>query len=126
MTRLIDKQPWFLVLGWALAVAVGCGPGGLGNGGSGGHGGHGGAGGGGSGGSAPPGSSLEILPANANVVVASGARATVDYVALIHTPGQTGVMDAKSLPRVETPNRKGLFPDPRPYLHNPPCRVDCR
>ena len=40
--------------------------------------------------------------------------------------GQTGVMDAKSLPRVETPNRKGLFPDPRPYLHNPPCRVDCR
>src|SRR5262249_55171793 len=29
----------------------------------------------------------------ANVVVASGARATVDYVALIHTPGQTGVMD---------------------------------
>jgi hypothetical protein len=24
------------------------------------------------------------------------------------------------------PNRKGFVPDPRPDLHNPACRVDCR
>ena len=40
--------------------------------------------------------------------------------------GETDVMDATSLPRVQMPNRKGFVPDPRPDLHNPACRVDCR
>lgn len=40
--------------------------------------------------------------------------------------GENDVMDATRLPRVQMPNRKGFVPDPRPDLHNPPCRVDCR
>jgi mono/diheme cytochrome c family protein len=40
--------------------------------------------------------------------------------------GENDVMDAKSLPRVQMPNSKGFVPDPRPDLHNPACRVDCR
>jgi cytochrome c len=40
--------------------------------------------------------------------------------------GESEVMDATSLPRVQMPNRKGFTSDPRPDLHNSPCRVDCR
>ena len=40
--------------------------------------------------------------------------------------GETDLMDASSLARVEMPNRKGFVLDPRPDLHNPPCRIDCR
>jgi len=40
--------------------------------------------------------------------------------------GENDVLDAARLPRVEMPNRKGFVPDPRPDLHNSPCRVDCR
>jgi cytochrome c len=36
------------------------------------------------------------------------------------------VLDAARLPRVEMPNRKGFVPDPRPDLHNAPCRFECR
>ena len=77
------------LLSLMLVVCVGCGPSGAGgtggaNGGAGGH-----TGTGGSGGQAPPGSTLEILPADQTVIVASGARANVDYVALLHTPGQS-------------------------------------
>jgi cytochrome c len=39
---------------------------------------------------------------------------------------EADVLDAARLPRVEMPNRRGFVPDPRPDLHNPPCRVDCR
>jgi mono/diheme cytochrome c family protein len=40
--------------------------------------------------------------------------------------GEGDVMDAASLPRVQMPNRKGFVADPRPDLHNPACRADCR
>lgn len=40
--------------------------------------------------------------------------------------GEHDVMDAKSLPGVQMPNRKGFVPDPRPDLQNPPCRTQCR
>ena len=40
--------------------------------------------------------------------------------------GEGEVMDAASLPRVQMPNRKGFVTDPRPDLHNPACRIDCR
>jgi hypothetical protein len=39
---------------------------------------------------------------------------------------ENDVLDAARLPSVEMPNRKGFVPDPRPDLHNTPCRVDCR
>jgi cytochrome c len=40
--------------------------------------------------------------------------------------GEGDVMDASSLPRVQMPNRKGFVSDPRPDLHNAPCRSECR
>lgn len=40
--------------------------------------------------------------------------------------GENEVMDAKTLRRVEMPNRNGFVPDPRPDLHNTPCRSACR
>ena len=35
------------------------------------------------------------------------------------------VMDAASLPKVQMPNRNGFVTDPRPDLHNAPCRIGC-
>lgn len=40
--------------------------------------------------------------------------------------GENDVLDAARLPRVQMPNRNGFVADPRPDLHNTPCRVDCR
>lgn len=40
--------------------------------------------------------------------------------------GENEVLDAARLPGVQMPNRNGFVADPRPDLHNTPCRVDCR
>ena len=40
--------------------------------------------------------------------------------------GENDVLDAASLPRVAMPNRAGFMPDPRPDLHNVPCKFRCR
>ena len=41
--------------------------------------------------------------------------------------GEEAVMDARTLPKVEMPNRNGfLSPDPRPDIHEKRCEKDCR
>jgi len=41
--------------------------------------------------------------------------------------GEEAVMDARTLPKVEMPNRDGfLSPDPRPDIHEKRCEKDCR
>jgi cytochrome c len=36
------------------------------------------------------------------------------------------ILDAKTLPKVVMPNRYGFISDPRPDLHNNPCRDSCK
>ena len=40
--------------------------------------------------------------------------------------GESERMDAQSLPKVRMPNRNGFVFDPRPDIHNVPCREGCR